>query len=1060
MIRRVPRVCRRAPKLLGVVAALLLIMTTVVFTNLQMAWATTAGATGPVADSTTQDGWNSILLGEDGKSSTRYAGRVWTDKSVTTNREVVFTGTGDSGAAQNEFTFTRSEGGDFLVTYSALATSQQITQLPKIPVDVVFVLDFSGSMNWGTRAEQVVGNNNQEGRANSRLLAMVNAMNETIDTLVKDNEHNRIGIAVFNGTASTLLPLTEVSDFRNVQDGQYLEITRFELYQSSTKLEANATVLCNINNESADTAGGTNIQAGMEEGMSMLSNVASTLYEYEGEQYTRIPNVVLMSDGAPTSWSPTENTRWYQVERDWIEGTLRRDDADNRYDVDSRYGTQAGDWWNRLVTNEIIGRGDTSNPHSADGFMALLTASYKKNQITGHYSDNANAQSASNAENAYCRVYNIGFSTDQQTVAMQEMVDIVLNPADHLGGRSSVEEINRLNEACDDYLNGTQRDVSVYGELGNNAGNYEYVVSHPDDNDPYDPENFNYPDEYFSAQNADDLNSAFQQITSAITDSAKVPTEVSGDDPFHGGYIVYRDPIGEYMEIEQINGLLYANTQFEVDSTTSIEDGVRYTLTNVDGSGTSNVVSELYGSHDVNEIIIDVLTDSNTGKQTLEVRIPAALIPLRVSYVEVNSDGSVKSNETNNVYPLRLVYEVGLAEGVVNDEGELNVGEGFDGAYDSRTGTYKGVSQDYAGAHKIDGTNDVGFYANYYSGKEQGSGDAAYTVGDATVEFTAASDNPFYFIQENTPLYTSENGERATGTIDPNAKYWFKVEFYEGTATRELWISRMGSMLGDSVDSDADGRLYIRKGSPRLGYLVDMVASIFQDYQNNTGTAEHPYYPTASNPENGTFTVYLGNNGRLSVGLPGPDVQPALQVTKTDASDAQKMLPNAVFAVYTDTNGNGTYDADENGDQMVGQSLTTDGNGVVSFAPDAHTFELGKTYFLVETEAPEGYQLMGGAVSIVFNENDGSDANYPKENHPFVATITFPGSQTATQYSGEATEGDTPIATIELTVADEPMPSLPVTGSTGRTVLGATGVAAVGVGAYAIWSKRRLFSRN
>lgn len=282
MIRRVPRVCRRAPKLLGVVAALLLIMTTVVFANLQMAWATTAGATGHVADSTTQDGWKSILLGENGESSTRYAGRVWTDKSVTADNEVVFTGSGDSGTAQNEFRFTRSQDGDFLVTYSALATSQQITQLPKIPVDVVFVLDFSGSMNWGTRAEQVVGNNNQEGRANSRLLAMVNAMNETIDTLVKDNEHNRIGIAVFNGTASTLLPLTEVSDFRNVQDGQYLEITRFELYQSSTKQEANATVLCNINNVSADTAGGTNIQAGMEEGMSMLSEVESTLYEYEG----------------------------------------------------------------------------------------------------------------------------------------------------------------------------------------------------------------------------------------------------------------------------------------------------------------------------------------------------------------------------------------------------------------------------------------------------------------------------------------------------------------------------------------------------------------------------------------------------------------------------------------------------------------------------------------------------------------------------------------------------------------------------------------------------------
>lgn len=796
----------------------------------------------------------------------------------------------------------------------------------------------------------------------------------------------------------------------------------------------------------------------MEEGMSMLSNVASTLYEYEGEQYTRIPNVVLMSDGAPTSWSPTENTRWYQVERDWIEGTLRRDDADNRYDVDSRYETQAGDWWNRLVTNEIIGRGDTSNPHSADGFMALLTASYKKNQITGHYSDNANAQSASNAENAYCRVYNIGFSTDQQTVAMQEMVDIVLNPADHLGGRSSVEEINRLNEACDDYLNGTQRDVSVYGELGNNAGNYEYVVSHPDDNDPYDPENFNYPDEYFSAQNADDLNSAFQQITSAITDSAKVPTEVSGDDPFHSGYIVYRDPIGEYMEIEQINGLLYANTQFEVDSTTSIEGGVRYTLTNVDGSGTSNVVSELYGSHDVNEIIIDVLTDSNTGKQTLEVRIPAALIPLRVSYVEVNSDGSVKSNETNNVYPLRLVYEVGLAEGVVNDEGELNVGEGFDGTYDSSTGTYNGVSQDYANAHKIDDTNDVGFYANYYSGEKQGSGDAAYTVGNATVEFTAASDNPFYFIQENTPLYTSENGERATGRIDPNTEYWFKVEYYEGTAPRELWISRMGSMLGGSVESDAEG-LYIRKGSPRLGYLVDMVASILQGYQNDTGTAEHPYYPTASDPENGTFTVYLGNNGRLSVGLPGPDVQPALRVTKTDA-DTGEALEGATFAVYADTDGgqSGVYDEQ---DQMVGTVVETNQNGIASFAPTAHTLELGKTYFLKETVAPDNYQLMSGVVTIVFKENDGTNSDIPAGEHPIIATITFPGGQSSQKGSGTTAEqGDIQVATVELPIEDEPMPSLPVTGSTGRTVLGATGVAAVGVGAYAIWSKRRLFSRN
>lgn len=1023
----------------------------------------TQGAAGHVADSSTADGYQSILgtTDEEGKevSSTRYAGRVWTDKSVTTEPTVTFTGTGDSGTETNNFSFTRSVEGDFLVTYSALATSQQITQLPKIPVDVVFVLDFSGSMNWGTRSEQVDGNTDEEGKANSRLLAMVNALNKSIDTLVQDNENNRIGIAVFNGKAMTLLPLTSVSNsnFDDVQDGQYLEITKFVLDTSNVnKLEANATVRCNINKQSADTAGGTNIQAGMEQGMSMLANASSTLYEYEGEQYTRIPNVVLMSDGAPTSWSPTSNTTWYQVGQDRpTQGTLYRETGPAQNDtcnVDPNRPTRAGDWWNSLVTNRIIGRGDTSNPHSADGFMALLTASYKKNQITGHYGSNAENQGAPNADDAYCRVYNIGFSTDQQTEEMQEMVDIVLNPAEHLNDQSSVEEISRLRTACREYLS-DNGDVTVYGELGNNAGNYAYIVSHPNGRDPYDPTSFNYPDEYYSAQNADDLNNAFQQITSAITDSAKVPTQVSGSDPFHGGYITYTDPIGEYMQVKQINGLLFANQQFEVDGNpTSIEGGVRYRLRNVDGSG-STVNSELYGSHDVNNILIEVLTDSSTGKQTLKVQIPAALIPLRVSYVEVNLDGNVQSNKTNNVYPLRLVYEVGVADGVVNEEEELNVGDSFNGSYNSESKSYNGVSENYASTHKVDSSGEVGFYANLYSGNEQVDGETTCTVGDATVEFTAAKDNPFYFIQEDTPLYMGENGERAIGQIKPGETYWFKISYYEGMGTKakERWISRSGSMLQGWVDSDSEGRLYIREGAPRLGNLVDMEESVLEGYENNTGTANHPYYPTAENAENGTFKVYLGNNGRLSVSLPGPDVQPALKVTKVDASNGQATLSDAKFAVYEDTN---NIDGYNEGDTQLGEALVTDNNGVITFEPEAHTFEIGKTYFLVETEAPNGYQLMSGAVSIVFNKNDGLDTDYPAEEYPFVATVTFPDGTLAKQYSGPASTGDKPVATVALTVADQPVPRLPQTGGNGRITTAVAGTALVALAGYAFWNKR------
>lgn len=142
----------------------------------------------------------------------------------------------------------------------------------------------------------------------------------------------------------------------------------------------------------------------------------------------------------------------------------------------------------------------------------------------------------------------------------------------------------------------------------------------------------------------------------------------------------------------------------------------------------------------------------------------------------------------------------------------------------------------------------------------------------------------------------------------------------------------------------------------------------------------------------------------------------------------------------------------------------TDGqNGIALFAPDKYTFVLGTTYFLVETQAPSGYQLMDGAVKIVFSKNDGTDERHPSDKHPFMATITFPGAESAPVYSGTASdlvEGvNYQVATVGVTVSDNALPDLPATGSNGRTALAATGVAAVTLGAYALWSRRRAFDQ-
>lgn len=149
-----------------------------------------------VADDDTRNDYL-VSLGDD--DSTLLDGRIWTDKSVDTgNIEFV----GDAG------TVTVENDSDFLVTYSALATSTQIISETTAPVDVVFVLDFSASMAWGQYEN---GRGTVTTQAESRVQAMVDGINDAIAALVDANDQNRIGIVVFNRGAQTMLSLGTVT---------------------------------------------------------------------------------------------------------------------------------------------------------------------------------------------------------------------------------------------------------------------------------------------------------------------------------------------------------------------------------------------------------------------------------------------------------------------------------------------------------------------------------------------------------------------------------------------------------------------------------------------------------------------------------------------------------------------------------------------------------------------------------------------------------------------------------------------------------------------------------
>lgn len=211
-------------------------------------------------------------------ASTRYAGRVWTDKSVYTG-DATFEG--DVGSQ----TINKSEDADFLVSYSALATSQEIYGKAKACVDVVFVIDISGSMS---NSDSYMDNGKR------RIENLVEALNKSIDKVLSTNENSRVGVVGFSSSAFEFLPLDH---YTKQYGNDYFTLNR-------SNLRVNAINSSGVSvSKRRDVTGGTNTHIGMDAGMDILANAQNI----ETDGYNHVPALVLLSDGAAT----------YSGEGDW-----------------------------------------------------------------------------------------------------------------------------------------------------------------------------------------------------------------------------------------------------------------------------------------------------------------------------------------------------------------------------------------------------------------------------------------------------------------------------------------------------------------------------------------------------------------------------------------------------------------------------------------------------------------------------------------------------------------------------------------------------------------------
>lgn len=901
-----------------------------------------------VADADTRNDYL-VSLGDD--DSTLLDGRIWTDKSVDTgNIEFV----GDAG------TVTVENDSDFLVTYSALATSTQIISETTAPVDVVFVLDFSASMAWGQYEN---GRGTVTTQAESRVQAMVDGINDAIAALVDANDQNRIGIVVFNRGAQTMLSLGTVTPR---PAGDYLAIS----YWNATPGQddgnnGNVQVTCNIDQTTIPLDSYTNIHAGIYQGMQMLLNATDTDVEIDDLTFTRVPNLIVMSDGAPTTFSRASS---------------------------------GGDWW-LGIENTPIGTGDNNNPHSGNGFLPLVTAAYFKNAVTAHYYPNAQpGQSA--------RVFTIGFMTNQQNAGMTAMADLVLNPAAHWSSAgvytpAGVAQVDAVNTAWQQY----RLDTAPQVQYTTSGGPQNYTVDVAPE--PNDPASLNYSDGYFAAADADALWDAFSRIIDSITSTAKGPTEVEGGDPVHSGYILYNDAIGQYMQVDTIKTILWAGISFELeDGFVPVAEpqpggGVRYTYTGhfetADGGKTFD--SPVYGRGNIDDILVTVNQDAG-GMQTLRVAVPASAIPIRVNSITLDEDGTPIDNVSNNAYPLRLCYTVGLKDGVLNPDGTLNT--------NTASG---GVSGEYLAAHTDAATHQVYFYSNLYTGNALDG----ETVGNATVEFNPASTNPFYYIQEDTPLYTDPDCTvRAdAASFDPNLYYYFQDTYYAGTGSsvtaRTYVIRRLGANLQNSVARDGSG-WYIRADAPRIGNLADLVRP--KGEGNLTDTADTTCYPTyqsGSLPDSWVL-AYQGNNGRLALAAPA-----SLTIAKTVTADAGLTVPaGQSFAFTLTVPGKAgqtlTVTRRQNGTSSQEQ-LALDGSGSAGF-----TLQAGESltvpdmqnggFTVVEDPAalPDGFVLESAAADPAdIGSFDAGTGTYTGTVGADAALLTFTNSYRAQFPAGAGT---------------------------------------------------------
>ena len=347
-------------------------------------------------------------------------------------------------------------------------------------------------------------------------------------------------------------------------------------------------------------------------------------------------------------------------------------------------------------------------------------------------------------------------------------------------------------------------------------------------------------DFYKSASNADDLDKVFEGISSEIVKGSGYPTKVTEGAEHQDGFITIDDALGAYMQVDSFKAIALNGQTFENPTQTTAGNVDTYTF---DGTVTMDGKDVSLGN-----VVITVTKSKDPAVgDKVQVKVPAALIPLR-SY---NVDQKSMTMTISDTKPINVVYTSSLKLGVEN-----------------LLANPDDTMSKYLQANSQDGK--ASFYSNDW---EQGY------LGSTIANFEPSNDNIYYYFTSDTPIYTDEACTQRAHQVVAGNTYWYKYSYYEMTNAgsgaveeKEKVVSFSGAdaeAIEGSIGVDSQGA-YFKSGTARLTYLNELYKA---KTSNDTGTAIDVLNPKWVGA--GQVGSYLGNNGKLSVDLPG-----ALAVTK------------------------------------------------------------------------------------------------------------------------------------------------------------------------------------